>query len=171
MVIEERQGKKSLFPHTEQLSKISWALQKEFRDGLPDRIARVDHRADDYNKLLLYTAAQSFCSVYHEARNDQIKLFALPDRNRVTRISIVQHIVEQQEEKLGLVHRFKFYAGDDFFTDVYLNGKRIAFASHTLDRFSLRVTDQIGTDLINLLEAFFGFPAVLMLCNHKPVLV
>jgi hypothetical protein len=138
---------------------------------LPDRIARVDHRANDYSKLMLYRAAQSFCSVFHEARTDQIKLFALPDRNLVARISIVQHITEQQEEEFGQVHRFKFYAGDDFFTDVYLNGKRIVFASHALERFSSRVTNQIGMDLINMLDAFFGFPVVLMLCNDTPAFV
>jgi hypothetical protein len=50
-VVEQREGNISRFPHTDQLPVLLRALNNEFRSGLPDRIARVDHRANDYMKM------------------------------------------------------------------------------------------------------------------------
>jgi len=168
-VVEQREGNIGRFPHTEQLPKLLRALNLEFRAGLPDKIARVDHRAKDYMKIQRHQAVLMFCSFINRARQDNLRLRALLDRNLVARISIVQQVIERQER--GLLHRFKFYGGDDLFTETYLNGRRIVFAGHVIDRFSERVPNHAGTDLTNFLLLFFGSPAILMECNNSPAFV
>jgi len=168
-VVEERKGNISKFPHTDQLPKLLRALNLEFAAGLPDKIARVDHRAKDYMKIQKQMAALLFCSHVNKARRDNLRLRALVDCNLVARISIAQHIVEHVSP--ASIHRFKFYGGDDFFTHIYVNGKQIAFANHALERFSERVPDHIGADLTNLLDAFFGSPIIVMECNRSQAFV
>ena len=162
-VVEEREGNISRFPHTGQLPKLYRALSFEFYRGLPHRLSGLDHRAEDYKKIQLRRAALMFCTYFNRARKDGIRLHPIIDRDKVARISIVQQIIERHEQ--GLLHRFKFYAGEDFFTEIYLNRHRIVFAGHALERFSERAPSPLGPDLTNVLVAFFGAPAVLMLCN------
>jgi hypothetical protein len=50
-VVEDWDGNISRFPHTAQLPKLCRALNLEFRSGLPDKIARVDHRANGFSKM------------------------------------------------------------------------------------------------------------------------
>jgi hypothetical protein len=168
-VVEQRDGNISRFPHTDQLPRLLAALNKEFRDGLPDRIARVDQRAKGYMKIQRYTAALLFSGHVNRARRDELSLYVLTDKNLVPNICIVQHIVEHVDP--APIHRFKFYGGDHFYTEFYLNGKRIAFANHALERFSERLPNAIGTDLTKLLSVFCGSPAVLMGCNDSPAFV
>ena len=168
-VVEQREGNISRFPHTGQLPKLLRALNLEFRAGLPDRIARVDHRAKDYMKIQLEYGAGMFCFHFNKARRDGLSLFVLTDPNRISRISIVQQITEHKQ--IGGLHRFKFYGGDDFFTEMHLNGRRIGFADHVLDRFSERLPNPIGADLTCFLLSFFGGPVVLMHCNERPAFV
>lgn len=168
-VVEQRDGNISRFPHTVQLPKLLRALNMEFSAGLPDKIVRVDHRASDLMKIQRHMAVLLFCSHINRARRDDLRLRALMDPNMVARVSIVQQITDHTE--LGQVHRFKFYAGDNFFTDIYLNRKRIAFAGHAIERFEERVPNHIGTDLTNLFDAFFGSPVVVMECNNTPSFV
>jgi len=168
-VVEQRDGSISRFPHTDQLPKLLRALNHEFTTGLPAKLARVDHRANDYMKLQKHRAALMYCSYINQARRDGLRLRALLDRNLVARISIVQQITEHTDR--GPLHRFKFYAGDDFFTELYLNGRRISLAKHVLDRFTERVPNPLGTDLTNFLNVFFGAPAMVMESNKRTAFV
>jgi hypothetical protein len=165
-VVEEREGNISRFPHTDQLPKLYRALNFEFYCGLPHRLSGLDHRAEDHKKIQLRRAAVMFCLYFNRARKDSMRLHPAIGQDKVARISIVQRIVERHEQ--GPLHRFKFYAGEDFFTEIYLNGHRIVFAGHALERFSERASNPFGSDLTNVLVAFFGAPAVLMLCNGDP---
>jgi hypothetical protein len=159
-VIEQRAGHASYYPHTEQLPLLLRAINLEFLGGLPDRVARVDRRADGFHKVLRYHAALMYCATLNGARRDQLRLFHLFDRDLVARVSIVQQISESSP--LGRIHRFRFYAGQDLFPEIRLSGKRVAFADHVLQRFSARVPNNIGEDLTHLLLGFFGTPIVSM---------
>jgi hypothetical protein len=157
-VVEERQGKVSLFPHTEQLPLLLRALNLEFYGALPDKIARTDKRGDGFHKNLLKHSALSFCSGMNSARNDGVRLMALADADMVTRVTIVQQITEHTNQ--GSIHRFKFYGGPDFFPEIRLSGRRVLFADHVLQRFSSRVPNNVGENLSFLLLAFFGTPHI-----------
>src|SRR5437899_2633435 len=93
-VVEQRQGNLSLYPHTEQLPVLSRALNLEFYGALPGRIARVDHRADAFHKIVLKTAALMFCNCINSSRSDHLRLFALFDQDLVSKVAIVQQITE-----------------------------------------------------------------------------
>jgi hypothetical protein len=162
-VVEQRRGNVSLFPHTEQLSLLLRALNLEFYGGLPGRIARVDHRADGFHKIVLKTAALIFCSSINGSRLDRLRLFRLLNHDLVSQVSIVQQITEQSRR--GPFHRFRFYAGDDFFPEIRLSGKRLAFADHVLQRFSARVPNNVGEDLSHFLLTVFGSPLISLLCG------
>ena len=153
-VVEERQGHCRLYPHTAQLPLLHRALNLEFLGALPGHIARVDKRADGFHKIMLRRAALMFTGLINDARTDQLRLYAMPDADRVTRLAIAQQITENTP--LGRVHRFRFYGPDGFFPEVRLSGKRIAFAEHVLQRFTERVPNAVGTDVTNLLLAFYG---------------
>ncbi len=162
-VVEERHGHVSLYPHTEQLPLLLRALNLEFYGKLPDRIARVDHRGDGFHKIVLHQSAMLYCQGLNRTRADRLKLFDLPDANLVTKISIVQHITEDCPR--GLTHRFRFYAGSDFFPEIRLSGRRLLFADHVLQRFSSRVPNYIGEDLGNFLEIFYGSALISLPCG------
>ncbi len=153
-MVEQKLGNVTLYPHTDQLPQLHRALSFEFLGPLPGRIARVDKRADGFHKILLRRAALMYCGVINDARSDQLRLFAMPDADRVTRLAIAQQVIENTP--LGRVHRFRFYGPDGFFPEVRLSGKRIAFADHVLQRFSQRVPNAVGADITNLLMAFYG---------------
>lgn len=115
-VVEQRHGKVRWYPHIEQLSLLIRAINLEFRGGLPDRLARVDQRADDFHKIVMQTASLLFCAAINGTRQDELRLYSLPDHHLVCRPTIVQQITE--EIKLGPCHHFKFYAGDKFFQEI-----------------------------------------------------
>ncbi len=165
-LVEERRDNETRFPHTDQLQKLLRALTHEFNSGLPQKIATVDHRATDFLKIQRAQAVILFCLYINRARKDRLRLFPIFDENLVSRISIVQRRAANDPEK-GTIHRFKFYAGDDFFREVYLNGRRVSFAGHLLDRFSERVPNHIGADLTEFLTMFFGTPVVIMSNNNE----
>ena len=164
-VVEQRVGDFSFFPRSDQLRQLLRALNITFHAGLPDRIARVDHRATDFQKIEKHDAALMFCNQFNAAREDDLRLQVLTDKDLVARISIVQQIIEHTPK--GQLHRFKFYGGDDFFTDIYLNGKGIAFSGHAVARFFERVPNPVGTNLTCLFEVIFGSPAVAMHCGSS----
>jgi hypothetical protein len=168
-VVEQRVGRVSYYPHTEQLPLLLRALNLEFLSGLPGGIARVDRRADGFHKILRYHAVLTYCCNLNVARTDQVRLLHLFDPDLVARVSIVQQITESQP--LGRVHRFRFYAGADWFPEIRLSGKRIAFADHVLQRFSTRVPNHLGEDLSYLLLAFYGTPIVSMPVGKSPAFV
>jgi hypothetical protein len=157
-VVEQRQGNVRLYPHTEQLPLLLRALNFEFYRALPPRLARVDHRGDAFHKIALKTAGLMFCAHINASRLDLLRLLSLPDPDLVVRVSIVQQITEDTPR--GACHRFRFYAGDDFFPEIYLSGKRLVFAGHVLQRFTQRVPNKVGEDLSNLLLTFFGSPMI-----------
>jgi len=157
-VVEQRQGRTTLYPHTDQLAVLYRALRLEFLGGLPPRYSRADHRADGPTKIGLRLAALMFCGAVNDARTDGLRLFQLVNRHGVATISIAQQITE--ETRKGRLHRFRFYAGQDFFPEIYLNGKRVAFTEHALERFSSRVPNPIGADLSVFIMAFFGAPLI-----------
>jgi hypothetical protein len=167
-VVEQRQGKVTLFPHTDQLPLLFRALNLEFHGGLPGRIARVDHRADGFHKIVLRTAAMLFCNSLNCSRSDRLRLFCLINPDLVAKVAIVQQITESAP--LGSCHRFRFYAGD-FFPEIRLGGKRLVFADHVLQRFSARVPNNIGEDLSSFVTAVFGSPAIDMPCGRGRALI
>jgi hypothetical protein len=153
-VVEQRLGNTTLYPHTDQLPRLHRALNYEFLTPLPDRIARVDKRADGFHKIMLRQACLMYCSCLNDAREDGLRLYSLPDADCVSRLTIVQQISENTP--LGRVHRFRFYGPDGFFPEIRLSGKRLAFADHVLQRFSQRVPNPLGADISNLLGSFYG---------------
>lgn len=159
-VVEQREGPVSLFPHTAQLRVLLRALNLEFLGALPGRIARVDERADGFHKIVRRHAALMFCGCLNASRADQLRLFELPGPDLVARVSIVQQIAE--DTRRGRCHRFRFYAGDDFFPEIRLSGKRLVFADHVLQRFSARVPNNVGEDLTCFLLSIFGAPMITM---------
>lgn len=153
-VVEERHGRFSLFPHTEQLPLLHRALNLEFRNALPDYIARTDRRGDGFHKNLLKHAALTYCNLFNAARTDGLHLQSLPDNDLVTRVTVVQQVTE--ETRRGKLHRFKFYGGAEFAPDIRISGKRLAFTEHVLERFTARVPSNVGEQLSWLLLMFFG---------------
>lgn len=137
-VVEEQRGRFTLFPHTAQLPLLHRALNLEFRNALPDYIARVDKRGDAFHKYLLRTAALFFCNLFNAARTDGLHLEALADADLVTRLALVQECTEYTRR--GKLHRFAFYGGADFTPDIRISAKRLAFTEHVIERFSQRVT-------------------------------
>jgi hypothetical protein len=159
-VVEERRGNTRLFPHTEQLPVLLRALNLEFYGPLPGRLARTDHRADGLRKIALKTAALLFCQFNNAARSDELCLHALASPDLVPRICIIQHITEERSR--GIVHRFRFYGGADFFPEIRLSGKRVVFTDHALQRFVARVPNNEGEHLSIFVLAFFGSPIISM---------
>ncbi|MDB6024394.1 MAG: hypothetical protein JWM68_617 [Verrucomicrobiales bacterium] len=159
-IVEQRQGKLRLYPHTEQLPVILRAIDKDFYTPLPARIARVDHRASGFDKIVRKHASLLFCGWINADREDELRLHSLLGRDLVARPSIVQQISEDTPR--GRCHRFRFYAGDDFFTEIYLCGKRVVFSDHVLQRFSSRAELCVGEDVSNFLISFFGSPIIAM---------
>jgi len=157
-VVEERHGQCSLFPHTEQLPLLHRALNLEFRNALPDYLARVDRRGDTFHKYLLRTAALYFCNLFNAARTDGLHLEALPDADLVTRLTLVQDVTEHTRR--GRLHRFKFYGGADFSPDIRISGRRLVFTEHVIERFTQRVPNKAGEHLSWLLLALFGSPLI-----------
>jgi len=153
-VVEERQGKVSRYPHTEQLPLLLRALNLEFYAPLPGHIARTDKRGDGFHKCTLKQAATLFCGVFNKARTDGLRLFALVDADLVARVTLVQQVTEASP--LGRAHRFRFYGSNGFFPDIHISGKRVAFADHVLQRFSRRVPNKVGEDMVNFLLTFYG---------------
>ncbi len=159
-VLEERQGKLRLYPHTGQLPLLLRALNFEFYGALPDNIARTDKRGDGFHKIMLKSAAVVFCSAVNSRRKDAVRLLALPDADLVFKVTVAQQITE--ETKRGPVHRFRFYGGPDFFPEIFMSGRRLAFTDHVLERFSSRVPNRVGDDLSLFLISFFGSPHLAM---------
>jgi len=157
-VVEERHGHTRLFPHTEQLPILHRALNLEFRTALPGRISRVDRTSDGFGKILLRVAALMFCTDAQAARTDGLQLYPLLDLDLFTRVSIVQQITTHTS--LGPAHRFRFYAGPDFFPEIYLSDKRLVFADHALQRFYTRVPNPIEHGLAQFLLTFYGSPSI-----------
>jgi hypothetical protein len=153
-VVEERRGKTTFFPHSAQLPLLWRALNLEFCQPLPDRVARTDHRGDMVRKMMLADAVHLFATHVNRDRADDVRLFEYKTPDMVAKVAIVQHIKESFA--LGSLHRFRFYVGNDFVPDLHVNGRRIAFAGHVLERFSKRVPHRVGEDLRDLLLAFTG---------------
>jgi hypothetical protein len=120
----------------------------------------VDKRADGFHKVMRRNAALLYCTMLNRARPDQLRLLQLTDHDLVARVTIAQQITESRPR--GRLHRFRFYGGEDFFPEIYLSGKRVAFADHVLQRFSSRVPNNLDEDLNFLLVAFFGTPIISM---------
>ncbi len=159
-VVEQRQGNLSFYPHTDQLPLLLRALTLEFHGALPRRIGRVDARDSDFHKIVLKTAALLFCNSINGSRPDELRLFSLLNPDLVAEVALVQRITETTRR--GPCHRFRFYARDDFFPEIHLSGKRLVFADHVLQRFSVRVPHAVGEDMSNFLLTFFGAPIVAM---------
>ncbi|MBA4148167.1 MAG: hypothetical protein H0X66_08625 [Verrucomicrobia bacterium] len=159
-VVEERRANVTLYPHTAQLPQIHRALNTEFLNALPPRIARADHRAGGFDKLALKSSALIFCNAINAARSDNVRLFRITTKDMVSKVAIVQQMTESHP--LGQAHRFRFYAGEEFFPELYLNGKRVVFSTHVLERFSTRVHNRVGEDLSMFLIVFFGSTPISM---------
>ena len=152
-VVEQVADGTHLYPHTEQLPALSRAINLEFHGPLPNRIRRVDARADDYHKSLLHMAALLFCRYVYDSRADHLHLFPVMTPELVTKVGVVQRVT--QTTRRGRHHHFRFFTGQDFMPDVYFSGKRLVFTDHVLQRFTERVPTWIGADLMELLTIFY----------------
>jgi len=159
-VVEERQGRVRLYPHTAQLPLLHRALDLEFKNALPGRMARTDRRGDGFHKNLLKHAGMMFCNLFNAARADGLHLQSLPDPDLVTRLAVVQQATT--EGRRGARHRFRFYGGADFQPDIRISGRRLVFTDHVLERFGARVPNNVGEHLSWLLLTFFGSPIIAM---------
>src|SRR6188768_4106200 len=131
-VVEQRVGKVSIYPHTEQLARLLRALNLEFYGALPARIARVDKRADDFHKIILKHSAMYYAVGVNALRKDKLRLYFLPDGDGVTRIAIIQQVT--RHTPIGAAVHFNFYGGEAFSPEIRLSGKRMVFAQHVLNR-------------------------------------
>ncbi|MCG3147928.1 MAG: hypothetical protein PCFJNLEI_01369 [Verrucomicrobiae bacterium] len=100
----------------------------------------------------------AFCDVVNALRKDQLILFPFFTPTCVTKPSLVQHI--EQSESGGIRHSFRFFAGTEFLPEISLSGKKVAFASHVLDRFRERMLAGEGRCLSVFLNAIFRAPLV-----------
>ncbi len=157
-VVEERQGRVRLYPHTEQLPKLHRALNLEFLNALPNHIARTDKRGNGFQKNLLKHAGMAFCNMFNAARPDGLHLQSLPDADLVSRLTVVQQATE--ETRRGVRHRFKFHGGAEFQPDIRISGRPLVFTDHVLQRFGARVPNRVGEHLGMLLLIFFGSPII-----------
>jgi hypothetical protein len=143
-VVEERHGNVRRYPHTAQLPLLQRALDLEFKNALPGHIARTDKRGDGFHKNLLKHAALAYCAFFNAARPDGLLVMSLPDRDLVTRVTVVQHITE--ERRRGPLHRFKFYGGADFFMEIRISRRRGKPGCGKVESFHRRVPDGRKTE-------------------------
>ena len=169
VVLEERQGNVSLFPHTDQLPILHKALDKEFNAPLSQLVKGVGAYSDDYWKIVRMACVYAFCQFVNSDRSDKLRLFSLLDANKVARITIVQQITEHNP--LGPAHRFKFYGGPDFFQEIRMSGRRIVFADHVLQRFRQRAHNLIVGVLGAFLDIFLHSNVIGMSINHGDALI
>jgi hypothetical protein len=87
IVEEHRDDKKiRLYPHTDQLSFILKAINEEFKGHMPPKIARVDHRASDFEKEILSVSGLLFCNDINGSRADELQFYPLLDEKKVTHL-------------------------------------------------------------------------------------
>ncbi len=77
---------------------------------------------------------------------------------------------QEYEPTHGTLNRFRFYTGQDSLTEVYFNGRTLAFTGHAIDQFTKRVPSHPGAYLTDLLMTTFSGPTVMLNCNSGPVL-
>lgn len=167
-VVEELRGTHRLFPHTDQLPLLSRALNLEFTGALPQRLACTDYRADPYRKFLLHKAVLYFCEFVNADRQDRVRLFPCCTTGLVTKLGVVQHITTTSPR--GGRHTFRIFAGTDFWPDIHLNGKRVVFSTHALERFADRA-EHFGEHIGDLLITLFLSTAIVMRLKRGQALV
>ena len=153
MVVEQRKGDTTYFPHTDQLPILASAITREFQAGLSNYIVKTDVRGDDFRKVLLHEACYEFCHFKNAARQDKVNLFWLTNPDKLTDVAIAQKVT--RTSKHGRMHRFRFYLGGKYFQEVYMNGKRMVFTQHAVERFSQRVPCIKGESLTQFLITFY----------------
>ena len=153
MVVEQRKGDTTYFPHTDQLPILASAITREFQAGLSNYIVKTDVRGDDFRKVLLHEACHEFCHFKNAARQDKVNLFWLTNPDKLTDVAIAQKVT--RTSKHGRMHRFRFYLGGKYFQEVYMNGKRMVFTQHAVERFSQRVPCIKGESLTQFLITFY----------------
>jgi len=168
-VVEERREGVSYFPHTDQLPALWKALNQEFKAPLHKKVFGVNAQSDDYHKIVLRHHVFAFCHYTHAIRPDHLRLFCLLNPDKVAKIAIVQQITEYHPK--GLCHRFRFYAGDDFFPEIRLSGKRIAFSNHALGRYVERTENMVAENLADMFNTFYAGPIFGMKVNGGQALI
>lgn len=155
-----------LFPHTEQLPVISKAVDREFFEALPDRLARTDHRGDHRRKYILHNMATRFCDFKNDLRDDRLILCPILRRDLVSRVAVVQH--ETFSTDKGKWHRFRFFADGAFHPDPLFFGKPFVFSSHVLDRYRERVAKNAGMPYSSfLIWTVMNFGMPMRTNNHE----
>ena len=147
----------TLYPHTEQLPLLLRALNLEFYGALPDREGALGPSlATGFHKLVLpYYAAMMFCQ--HLQPHPRRPVAAVRPAGCQPRQQGGHRPANHRGSAArGGCHRFRFYAGKDFFPEILLSGRRLVFADHVIQRFCARVPNHIGEDLSNFLEIFYG---------------
>jgi hypothetical protein len=154
-----------LFPHTGQMPLVSKAVDREFLEALPRHYAITDQRGDDQRKIGLHHLAGTFSIIINACRQDELLLLAVYRRDCVTRIAALQRVAQPQPK--GTHHTFHLYVEGRRFPDIFLSGKRVAFASHVFERFHERAVQLRKTPVALLLDMLLSSPAICMRVNHR----
>jgi hypothetical protein len=166
---EEAWGNIRLFPKTSQLPELQREMDRQFRAPLSQLISRVSARSDDFWKIARKAAAFAFCHYINSGRSDKLRLFCLPDHNKVARITIVQQMTRHEEK--GAIHSFRFYGGEDFFPEIRLSGRRLLFTNHILERFKQRADNLLVEEIGAFLNIFFNSCVIGMEVNGGQALI
>lgn len=169
VILEERRGDLSLYPHSDQLPIIYTALEKELFGPISQIVSRVNRFSEDYWKIIRKFTVWKFCLFHNDTRPDKIRLCCLLDHERVAQLAVVQIITEHT--LLGAVHQFRFYSKNGFFPEIHLSGKKIRFSKHVLDRFAERIKDLSFENLAAFLMNFYTSPIIGMRANHGPAII
>lgn len=166
---KESWGNVTIFPRTSQLPALHQALDKEFRAPLSQLVSRVNAHSDDFWKIVRRACVFGFCHYINSGRPDKLRLFCLPDPNKVARITIVQQITRYEAK--GPIHSFGFYGGEDFFLEIRLSGRKLLFTDHVLQRFQQRADNLIVEELGAFLNILFNSCVVGMKVNRGEALI
>ena len=169
-VVEERHNGLRLFPATDQLPLLSQAITREFEYGLTSRLAHTDGRADNWRKLCLWRAADSFCQYLNSARPDHLHVKPYYTPELLTHVAIVQQVTHTTPQ--GNHHWFRYFRNHDFLPDIYLSGKRIIFTTHAIDRYAQRADESNLHPVNRLLTDFlYAVPLILNLDGNTAAFV
>jgi len=169
-VVEERHNGLRLFPATDQLPLLSQAINREFEYGLTSRLAHTDSRADNWRKLCLWRAADSFCQYLNSSRPDHLHVQPYYTPELLTQVAIVQEVTRSTPQ--GNHHWFRYFRDRAFLPDIHLGGKRVIFTTHAIDRYAQRADESNLHPINRLLTDFWHtVPLILHLDANTPAFV
>lgn len=153
------------FPHTDQLAAISKAVDREFFEALPERLAKTDHRGDHRRKFTLHQMASRFCDFKNELRDDGLILSPVLRRDLVARVAVVQRVTKSTPR--GRWNYFRYFADGALFPFLYFFDTPFFFSTHVFDRYRERVGKSSGVPFATFLMSTLSQWGVLMRVNGR----